>query len=129
MPACRRPRPTSAAPGHRTAPRKVPASCRHGNPGAPRQGAVRPGTTSARLVRLLAQERGDVVLVHSALLQSLDGGSAITPDHRWHLLELVVVDRTGTVVGPRFLACSVTEHKLRLLTAHLLRHAEAGRHD
>src|SRR5687768_5043700 len=60
-------------------------------------------------VRLFAQERGNVVLIHPRLLQRLDSGSTVASNYR-RRIELVVIDRAGQVVGSRLLR----HHELRL---------------
>src|SRR3954469_19919776 len=82
----------------------------------------------AASVGLLAQKRRDIVLVDAALLQGLDRGSSVSPDHRRHRVELVVVDRAGEIVGSGLLPGHVTQHELRLRCARGRRRAKPGRH-
>src|SRR5437764_6385052 len=92
-------------------------------PGAPGKEQA-PGAWES-LVRLLSKESGNVVLVHPALLQSLDRGGPITPDDR-RRIKLRVVDRTGKIVGAGLLPGNVTEHQLRFGLPSRGGHSESG---
>src|SRR5688500_15383410 len=84
---------------------------------------ARMGAPPAPSVRLFAQERGNVVLIHSRLLQRLDSGSTVASNYR-RRIELVVIDRAGQVVGPRLLR----HHELRLGLPRSRWSPQAGRH-
>src|SRR5947208_12342774 len=75
-----------------------------------------------RSIRLLAQERRDIVLIDAALLQRLDRRGAVAPNHRRHLVELRIVYRPGQIVGPGFLR----DHELGLGLTCRAREAKTG---